>query len=73
MIPERTDYETREESVPPLPSRKTMQRKKSPFKSISRRKKKKNLEFPLIRICLLLFFTIITAVATYPVWIEQIR
>lgn len=73
MEREIVDYEeAEEEGVPSLPSRRDLRQSK---RSTSRKKKKKKriqIEFPLMRICLLLFFTLVVAMFTYPVWIKSI-
>lgn len=69
MMPERLDRESvNEESTAPLPSRINTPRRKKIYRSLPKRKKKKPGEFSFFKVWLVLFFTLVTAVATYPVW-----
>ncbi|WP_090840531.1 hypothetical protein [Alkalicoccus daliensis] len=73
MERELADYpETKEEEVSSLPSRKELRQTKRRSSRKRRKKKKNTIEFPLMRICLLLFFSIVTAMFTYPVWIDAL-
>lgn len=69
LMPERLDHESvNEESMAPLPSRKNMPRRKKVYRSLPRKKKKKPVQLSFFKVWLVLFFTLVTAVATYPVW-----
>ncbi|QKS71061.1 hypothetical protein FLK61_30565 [Paenalkalicoccus suaedae] len=62
--------EKREESS--LPSRSSTHRR-AQKKNVRSKKKKKRNQIPLIQIWLLLFFTLVAGLLSYPVWIEWFR
>ncbi|MFC4737990.1 hypothetical protein ACFO4L_15560 [Bacillus daqingensis] len=74
MSEQRAEALTEEQEETPLPSRRDRHSSRSaPRKRKKKKKKTGNVQFPLVRIWLVLFFTIVAAMFTYPVWIEQIR
>lgn len=62
-----------EERAPSLPSRRELNQKKRRSTGNRRKKKRTNIEFPLVKIMLFLFFTIVTAMFTYPIWNSSLQ
>lgn len=69
---EDLDYEM-EEKAPSLPSRRDHQVQRRTSKNRRRKRKSSSIEFPMVRIMLVLFFTIVTAMFTYPVWTAPLQ
>ncbi|MDQ0257674.1 hypothetical protein J2S74_005136 [Evansella vedderi] len=77
---EETEFETLDvdyQDVLNLPSRKEVHQSKGEFSGKTRKenkndKKKKQVQFPLVRILLILFLLLVAAVVTYPIWVEKL-
>ncbi|UTR09594.1 hypothetical protein MM300_17085 [Evansella sp. LMS18] len=77
VLPHNKHTEEDESNLLELPPRSRVHRRRKQREAESNRKKatrakKDNAQFPLVRILFILFFLIVGATITYPIWIDML-